>query len=49
MLANCLLVLLLQWDFDYEQVEELDLLEVRLVVEVFSQLGLLFTVMILSL
>jgi len=35
-LANCSLVLSLQWNFDHEQVAELSLLEVRLVVEVFS-------------
>ena len=29
--ANCLLVLLLQYDFDYEQVVEVDLLDVKLV------------------
>ena len=44
MLANCSLVLFLQWSFDYEQVEE-----VGLVVEAFSQLGSLSTVMILGL
>jgi len=45
MLANYLLVLLLQQGFDYEQVKEVDLLDIRLVtrlvVEVSSQLGLL--------
>ena len=51
-LANCLLVLSLQQDFDHEQVEEVDLLEVRLVVglviRVSSQLGSLYTEMILG-
>jgi len=49
--ANCLLVLLLQWGFDHEQVEEVGLLAVELVVElagVFSQLGLLTTETILG-
>jgi len=41
MLANCSLVLLLQWGFDYKQVDELGLLVIRLVVEIFSQLQLL--------
>ena len=52
-LANCLLVLSLQQDFDHEQVEEVDLLEVRLVaglvIRVSSQLGSLYTEMILGL
>ena len=47
-LANYLLVLSLWWDFDYEWVEELGLLEVRLVIEVFSQLELLSTETILG-
>ena len=41
MLANCSLVLLLQWGFDYKQVDELGLLVIRLVVGTFSQLQLL--------
>ena len=52
-LANCLLVLSLQQDFDHEQVEEVDLLEVRLVaglvIRVSSQLGSLYIEMILGL
>jgi len=51
-LANCLLVLSLQWDFDYEQVEEVDLLDIKLVIRLVvgasSQLELLSTVMILG-
>jgi len=49
--ANCLLVLLLWWSFDYEWVEEVDLLDIRLVIGLIarpsSQLGLLFLGMIL--
>ena len=45
--ANCLLVLLLQWNFDCEQVEEVDLLNVKLVMELVagasSKSGSLFT------
>jgi len=51
-LANCLLVLSLQWDFDYEQVEEVDLLDIKLVIRLVvgasSQLELLSTVIILG-
>ena len=51
-LANCLLVLLLWWYFNYEQVEDVGLLNVKsvlgLVAEVSSQLESLFTVMILG-
>jgi len=32
MLANCSLILLLQWSFDYKWVEEVGLLDVRLVI-----------------
>jgi len=46
------LVLLLQWSFDYEQVEEVGLLTVKLVIElvaeVFFQLESLFIRMILG-
>jgi len=42
-LANYSLVLLLQWSFNHEQVEEVGLLAVKLVIELgvgaFSQLG----------
>ena len=31
-LANCSLVLLFQWDFDYKQVKKMNLLNVRLVI-----------------
>ena len=52
-LANYLLVLLLQWDFDHKQVKEVGLLDVRLVIElvaeVFSQLESLSIEMILRL
>jgi len=41
MLANYSLVLSLHQSFDHEQVEELDLLIVRLVARTSSQLGLL--------
>ena len=51
MLANCSLVLLLQWDFDHERVEEVGLLVVLLVIGLVvgasSQLELLSTGMIL--
>jgi len=51
-LANCSLVLLLWQGFDYEQVEKVSLLAVklviRLVVETSFQLGLLSTEMILG-
>ena len=47
-LANCLLVLLLHWSFDYKQVEKLSLLVAKLVVGVSSQLGLLSVRMILG-
>ena len=50
--ANCLLVLSLQQGFDHKWVEELDLLDIRLVVRLvvgeFFQLGLLSTVTILG-
>jgi len=53
MLANCSLVLLLQWGFDYKQVEDVGLLAVKLVlglvVGASSQLELLSTGMILGL
>ena len=53
MSANCSLVLLLWWGFNYEQVKEVGLLEVRLVVGlvvgVSSQLRSLFTETILGL
>jgi len=46
-LANCLLVLSLQQDFNHEQVEEVSLLDVRLVIKLVVgasfQLGLLST------
>jgi len=52
MLVNYSLVLLLQWDFDYEQVKEVDLLDIklviRLVVRASSQLELLSTGTILG-
>jgi len=52
MLANCSLVLSLQWSFDHEQVEEVSLLAVLLVVglvtEASSQLGSLSAEMILG-
>ena len=51
MLASCSLVLLLWWGLDYEQVEDVGLLAVKLViglvVEAFSQLRSLFTEIIL--
>ena len=52
-LANCSLVLLVQWSFDHEQVEDIGLLAVivlmvELVAGVFSQLGSLSTKMILG-
>jgi len=47
MLANCLLVLLLWWSFDYKWVEEVGLLAVKLVIglvaEASSQFRSLFT------
>ena len=53
MSANCLLVLLLQWSFDYKQVEKVGLLAVKLVIRLvagaFSQLGLLSVGIILGL
>ena len=53
MLANCSLVLLLWWGLNYEWLENVSLLAVKLVigliVEVFSQLRLLSTEMILGL
>jgi len=53
MSANCSLVLLLQQCFDHEQVEEVGLLDVKLVIglvaEVFSQLESLSTETILGL
>ena len=48
MLANYLLVLLLWWSFNCEWVEELGLLVVRLVMELFSQLGSLSVRIILG-
>ena len=52
-LANCSLVSSLWQDFDCEWVEEVGLLAIRLVIRLVagasSQLGLLFTVMILGL
>ena len=52
MLANYSLVLLLQQGFDYEQVEEVSLLDIRLVIGLvvgaFFQLGLLSTETILG-
>ena len=51
MLANYSLILLLQWNFDYEQVEEVGLRAVLLVVglaRASSQLGLLSTGIILE-
>jgi len=48
MLANYLLVLLLWWSFNCERVEELGLLVVRLVMELFSQLGSLSVRIILG-
>ena len=48
-LANWSLVLLLHWGFDYERVEKLGLLVVRLVVGASFQLELLFTKTILGL
>ena len=51
-LANCSLVLLLWWGFDCEWVEEIGLLDIRLVIglvaEAFSQLGSLSTGMIIG-
>ena len=47
MLANYLLVLLLWQSFDCKQVEEVSLLDVRLVAEASSQLELLSTETIL--
>ena len=53
MLANYSLVLLLLWDLDYEQVEDVGLLAVKLVIGLVagtsSQLGLLSVGMILGL
>jgi len=53
MLTNCLLVLSLWQDFNYKWVEDVNLLNVKLVlglvVEAFSQLGSLSTRMILGL
>ena len=49
MLANYLLVLLLWQSFDCEQVEEVSLLDVRLVAEASSQLESLSTETILRL
>jgi len=49
MLANCLLVLLLHWGFDHEQVKELGLSVAGLVVGAFSQLESLSTGTILGL
>jgi len=51
-LANCSLLLLLRWSFDYEQVEEVGLLAVKLVIELVVgasfKLGLLSTGTILG-
>ena len=53
MSANCLLVLSLQWSFDYKQIEKVGLLAVKLVIRLvagaFSQLGLLSVGIILGL
>ena len=48
-MANCSLILSLQQSFNYKQVEELGLLDVRLVIRIFSQLELLFVGIILGL